>query len=63
MHVAAAIAEHLPCPSHLYVCIRFKILLAAFCKSIPHFSNDILSLYDFCMTFVYYFMPYIYANI
>ena len=23
------------------------------------FSNDILSLYDSCMTFVYYFMPYV----
>ena len=23
------------------------------------FSNDILSLYDSCMTFVYYFLPYI----
>ena len=44
--------------SYVYLCIRFKILLAAFCKA-HCFSNDILSLYDSCMTFVYYFMPYI----
>ena len=45
--------------TYIYLCIRFKILLAAFCTSIPCFYNDILSLYEFCMTFVYYFISYI----
>ena len=47
------------CLLHMYLCIRFKILPAAFCTSIPCSLNDILSLYDFCMTFIYYFMSYI----
>ena len=33
-------------------------LPAAYCKH-TMFHNDILSLYDSCMTFVYYFVAYI----
>ena len=44
---------------HIYLCIRFKILPAAFCKAHHVFSNGILSLHDSCMTFVYHFTPYI----
>ena len=47
------------CLLHIYLSIRFKILLAAFCTSILCFHDGILSLYDFCMTSVHYFMPYI----
>ena len=38
--------------------LDLRFLPAAYCQSIPCFSNDISSLYDFCMTFVYFYTIY-----
>ena len=39
----------------IYLCIKFKTFTGSLLLSILCFSNDILSLYDFCMTFVYFY--------
>ena len=38
--------------------LDLRFLLATYCQSIQCFSNDISSLYDFCMTFVYFYTIY-----
>ena len=51
------------CSLHIYLCIRFKIFTGSLLLKHTMFSNDILSLYDFCMTFVHFYAIYIWNNI